>query len=470
MKKLVTIGLALPLFGCTTVQIPAESSVLEYPPAPPPTAEATPVVAAPVLFSAQQLDQLLGPIALYPDPLIALMLPAATLPSDVTAAAAYLRSGGSIDAVESQPWDDSVRALAHYPDVVNWMADNLTWTQQLGDAFASQSADVMAAVQRLRQQARAAGTLADTPQQRIVYEADGTIAIVPARPDVIYVPYYDPAMVYTGSYSQYAYSPGSYFNFSPGFSVGLWLSYGVDWRNHHVWSVDRNDRERFWREHHDDWARHYQRPRPPGPGDAHYRVWQPPPNARRWPGHGFARPPGQSAPPPGHREPPRDARHDGRDRDHHPWNNPPPAVSPAPANPSATPAPFVGPTAMRPLPQQPAPPPAVSTPAPHRGDWPREHNRPPTRPPETRPPAPTPRPSTPRYDDRGHAGRNVTPPPAANPPAPRPAPPLHVAPPPPARSAPAPAQPQSEQSGSQDDSQPQRNDENHRKPPFVRMR
>ena len=95
----------------------------------------------------------------------------------------------------SQPWSDSVRGLAHYPVVVEWMAQNLLWVQALGAAVADQPEDVMTAIQRLRGQALAAGTLGDTPQQQVV-EEDGLIEILPVAPDVIYVPSYDPDVVY----------------------------------------------------------------------------------------------------------------------------------------------------------------------------------------------------------------------------------------------------------------------------------
>src|SRR6185295_10263232 len=143
----------------------------------------------------QELDQLFGPIALYPDALVALILPAATVPSDVVMAARFLRDNGDPSRLESESWDDSVKSLSHYPDVVKWMDENLAWTKQAGEAFVAQPADVMNAIQRLRAAARAAGTLIDTPQQRIVIEEDN-IAIIPADPEIIYVPRYDPEVVY----------------------------------------------------------------------------------------------------------------------------------------------------------------------------------------------------------------------------------------------------------------------------------
>ena len=106
----------------------------------------------------------------------------------------------------NQPWDDSVRSLVRYPDIVKWMDQNLEWTTQVGDAFLNQPADVMNTIQQLRAQAIAAGTLVDCPQQRIVKERD-CIRIVPAEPDLIYVPQYDPEVVYAQPYEPYSGRP-----------------------------------------------------------------------------------------------------------------------------------------------------------------------------------------------------------------------------------------------------------------------
>src|SRR5581483_9486390 len=161
---------------------------------------------------------------------IALILPAATNSSDIVLAARYLASGGDAAQVDNQPWDDSVRALTHYPEVIRWMDQNLAWTKQVGDAFAAQPTDVMNAVQRLRAKARAAGTLTDTPQQQVVTD-DNAIAIVPTQPDVIYVPYYDPEVVYVPHDEFYGYP---YFTFGAPYATGFWLSFNLDWRHHRV--------------------------------------------------------------------------------------------------------------------------------------------------------------------------------------------------------------------------------------------
>ncbi len=261
-----TITSALLLLSLALGSLPAQ--VPTAPPPLPPAEPGTTSPTIPVLFTAEQLDQMLAPIALYPDALIALILPASTNTSDVVLAARFLQAGGQPGQADLQPWDDSVRALAHYPQLVRWMDENLAWTKQLGDAFTAQPADVMNAVQRLRARARAAGTLSSTPQQQVVVQ-ENSIVIVPTDPDIIYVPYYDPVVVYEPSY----YRPSSYFTFSAGFATGWWMCYGLDWPRRHVWAVNHNDRERYWREHQRDWNRHVAPPPPERHREIH--VWQP---------------------------------------------------------------------------------------------------------------------------------------------------------------------------------------------------
>jgi hypothetical protein len=132
----------------------------------------------------EALNQLLAPIALYPDALVALILPASTVPSDLVLAARYIASSGDPAQVANQSWDDSVKSLARYPDIVKWMDQNLQWTTQVGDAFLNQPADVMNTIQQLRARAIAAGNLVDSPQQRIVRE-ESCVRIVPAELDAI---------------------------------------------------------------------------------------------------------------------------------------------------------------------------------------------------------------------------------------------------------------------------------------------
>lgn len=219
--------LLLSFAAMTPLTLPAQETALAAP-APQP---------APARFTPGQLDQLLGPIALYPDALIAVILPASVSPSDIVLAARYLQGGGDPAQLDNQLWDDSVAALAHYPDIIKWMDENLAWTKQLGEAFDAQPADVMRAVQRLRGKARAAGTLANSPEQQVIVEGTDTI-ILQARPDVIFVPRYDPDLVYlAGGTNDFA---GPYLTFGDGFAAGAWLSYDADWEHHQIWVNERH--------------------------------------------------------------------------------------------------------------------------------------------------------------------------------------------------------------------------------------
>lgn len=209
------------------------------PPSQPPPPESAPT--APPAPPGPD-DSLVAPIALYPDPLIALILPASTFPGDVSSAASYLVQYGDMTRIDSQPWDPSVRGLAHYPTVVTWMAQNMPWTQALGAAFIASPGGVMDAVQRMRARAMAEGTLTSTPQQQ-VYSDDGMIDIYPAQADTLYVPVYDDTVVYSeGPYSGYA---GPFESFGDPYPAGDWLSFSFDWSSHRVWSGGRS----AWHEH-----------------------------------------------------------------------------------------------------------------------------------------------------------------------------------------------------------------------------
>ncbi|MEY4484190.1 MAG: hypothetical protein RL693_1642 [Verrucomicrobiota bacterium] len=195
-----------------------------------------PVDNPPVInLTAPELDELLGPIALYPDALISLILPASTAPMDIVLAARFVASDGNLAGVEEKPWDSSVRALTRYPDTLKWLDENLEWTSQVGNAFIAQPVEVMESIQHLRGMARALGNLVDTPQQKIVLD-DTYIRIVPAQPDYIYEPRYDPEIIY---YERPVAEP--YLYFSVGFFVGSWLNYDCDWRRHRLYRGDWNE-------------------------------------------------------------------------------------------------------------------------------------------------------------------------------------------------------------------------------------
>jgi hypothetical protein len=181
-------------------------------------------------FTDQELDDLLAPIALYPDPLLAQMLPASTYPTEVADAAEWLNSGGNILSIDEQVWAESVKAIAHYPDILRMMAENMDWTANLGDAFVNQPEDVTYSIQRLRWRARAVGNLVSNSEQSIIIEGD-TIQIVPAQPQYVFVPQYDSSVVYL---EEYAPGVPPFITFGLGLTMGGWLSMDFDWVHHHV--------------------------------------------------------------------------------------------------------------------------------------------------------------------------------------------------------------------------------------------
>ncbi len=197
----------------------------------------------PTPYTAEQLDKLLGPIALYPDALVAIMLPAAASPTDIVLADRYMQDGGSADNVESKDWDDSVKSLTRYPDVLAWMSDNLAWTDEVGQAFIDQPIDVMQSAQRLRAAAIAAGHLESNDKQTVIVEKE-VVRIVPARPEVIYVPVYDPAVVYVRP--SYRPSYRSSISFSVGYPVGHWLFSDFNWGYSSIVVINRSHRLRAW--------------------------------------------------------------------------------------------------------------------------------------------------------------------------------------------------------------------------------
>lgn len=190
------------------------------------------VETTPSKFSQAELDQMLAPIALYPDALLAQVLMAATYPLEVVMADRWARenrnlSGDALnDALDRQPWDPSVKALVPFPDVLSMMSRNLDWTQRVGDAFLSQESDVMNTVQRLRAKASAQGNLQSNDKQT-VSRPDDVIVIEPADVQLIYVPAYDPLWVY-GPWWWSAYPPFIIYPY-PGFVVApgfIWFGVG----------------------------------------------------------------------------------------------------------------------------------------------------------------------------------------------------------------------------------------------------
>ena len=214
---------------------------------PPVQSGAQPAVqAAPQ--TAAQLQQLVAPIALYPDALVAQILAASTYPDQVVEADRWLQQHPDLRGedlgkeVDKQPWDPSVKALTEFPSVLANMDKNLSWTSSLGDAYVSQEQDVMNAVQVMRQDAQKAGNLNSTSQEKVSNHGD-TIVIEPADPQVVYVPEYDPWLVYgepIGVWPGWYSYPGLYIagpgiGFGLGFGIGFFGGFG--WGFHH-WGSD----------------------------------------------------------------------------------------------------------------------------------------------------------------------------------------------------------------------------------------
>src|SRR6202790_1653563 len=200
----------------------------------------------------EQLQQLVAPIALYPDSLVAQVLAAATFPEQVVEADRWVQAHPDLkgeelgQAVDQQPWDPSVKALAAFPSVLGNMDKNLSWTSSLGDAYYNQQQDVMDAVQVMRQKAEQAGNLKSTPQQTVTTQGS-TVVIEPANPEIVYVPAYNPWLAYGGPIGPwpgwYPYPGiwygGPYLSFGVGFGIGFYGGYGWGWNR---WGFDWHNR------------------------------------------------------------------------------------------------------------------------------------------------------------------------------------------------------------------------------------
>jgi len=189
-------------------------------------------------LAPDQLDDLVAPVALYPDPLVSQILVAATYPLELVQALQWLQRNPGLNgaavtqAAQQQNWDPSIQALMVFPDLVKRLNQDITWTTNLGNAFLSQQADVMDAVQRMRSKAEQAGKLSSTSQQTVTNTTDSgqpVIEIQPANPQVIYLPSYDPAYIWGPPlYYPYAswYYPGAYFGFGMGIEMGMYFGGG----------------------------------------------------------------------------------------------------------------------------------------------------------------------------------------------------------------------------------------------------
>jgi hypothetical protein len=201
-------------------------------------------------------QQLVAPIALYPDSLVAQILAAATNPTEIVQASRWMHQNPGLTgpalagAVDSQPWDPSVKALTQFPSILDNLSTNLSWTSALGDAYVNGPQGLLDAVQQLRQQAQAAGYLGSTSQQTVSTQGQA-IVIEPANPQVVYVPAYDPWLAYgtpIAAYPGWVGVPGTFYDgpdlyFGAGISLGL-LG-GFAWGAHH-WGLDWRHREAIY--------------------------------------------------------------------------------------------------------------------------------------------------------------------------------------------------------------------------------
>ncbi|AWO78622.1 DUF3300 domain-containing protein [Serratia marcescens] len=264
----------LPLSGCDRQKVADAMGG-----SAPPSAASAANVSAPAYtpLTADQLYQLVSPVALFPDKLLAQVLAGAGYPDQISAADAWLAQNRGLQpaalssAADAQPWDPSVRGLVQFPDVLDQMAKNIPWTTALGSAYLNDPTDVMNAIQVMRQRAASQGTLKNTPQQRIVVAptpryveqqsyrqrvvaAPGeTIVIEPSQPDTVYVPHYDPWVAYgtpLPAYPSYRYQPSGYsggdilaagvISFGVGIAVAsLFNQHNSGW---HSWDMRWDDR------------------------------------------------------------------------------------------------------------------------------------------------------------------------------------------------------------------------------------
>jgi len=198
--------------------------------------------------SSEELQQLVAPIALYPDALVSQILAGATYPTEIVEANRWVEGHANLtgqelaNEVDKQPWDPSVKALTQFPSVLANMDKNLSWTSSLGDAYANQPQDVMDAVQVLRARAQQAGNLKNNKQEKVETQGN-TIIIEPAEPEVVYVPTYDPWIVYGAPVVAWPgwywypglYAPGPGIGFGLGFGFGFIAGFAWGW---HHWGCD----------------------------------------------------------------------------------------------------------------------------------------------------------------------------------------------------------------------------------------
>jgi len=270
MKRGMFCQMAMVLFLCLNLAVPPGLMAQEA------KEEAAKQEGAPA-FRPEEIDQLMAPIALYPDELLAQVLVASTYPLEIVQAARFVQQNKELKgeklmaAAKDKEWDPSVKAMLEFPEVLTMMNEKLEWTQKLGDAFLAQQKDVMASAQRLRQKAQESGNLKTTKEQVVKVDKETQVIVIQsASPEVVYVPTYNPTVVYGvwaypayPPYPVYAYPYGAGLAFAAGVAVGVaarggYGAWGCGWRGGEV-DVDVNKSNNFTKNNYNRPEQHQQR-------------------------------------------------------------------------------------------------------------------------------------------------------------------------------------------------------------------
>jgi uncharacterized protein DUF3300 len=235
MKQLTSLLLAIASSLLGVLEFPTHAAETKPPPAPPPS--------APPQSGASKLEKLAMPIALHPDPLLAIILPASVYPVEIVQAARFVKDTNNIAKLDEKPWDENVKAVARFPELIAKMDADLEWTSELGQAFLDQPKELMDTIQSLRAKAQKAGTLQSTPQQvvtvtnvvvmqtnvtQVVTVTNQVVQVQPVNPQVVYVPSYPPTVYYPPP--AYVYNPyAPLVTFGVGMAWGAILANNCDW-------------------------------------------------------------------------------------------------------------------------------------------------------------------------------------------------------------------------------------------------
>jgi hypothetical protein len=248
-RRILSVTLSFAVVALTLTSEAASSMFLQGQEAAPATSSASQYPGQGVPATAEELQSLVAPIALYPDALVAQILSAATFPDQVAIASYWVQQNKTLTgsalttAVDKQTWDPSVKALTEFPSVLNNMAQNLSWTSQLGEDYHNQQAEVMTAIQTLRAKAKAAGNLKSGSQITVVQQSPQVIVIQPTNPQIVYVPQYNPAVIYGTPYVVPGYTTSdvvaaSVLSFGAGLAVGAMMSGGCCGWGYSYWNCN----------------------------------------------------------------------------------------------------------------------------------------------------------------------------------------------------------------------------------------